>query len=128
MARKTAAQKAPLRQKLKRMAKERPPVKDEAGRTAWKPEKVIERIRVGMLVSRFERQALGELKAGKKVAVSERQMTMMDYLTGKALLERVIPKAEAPKELALTGNVNVIIRDATRPPEGYQRKKVAGGG
>ena len=126
MARKTAAQKAPLRAKLRRMAKARPEVKTNSGQTAWKPEKVIERIRVGMLVSRFERQALGELKTGKKAPPGERAMAMMDFLAGKALLERCIPKAERIDH-TLSGAVTVVIRDATKPPPGYERKKAISG-
>ncbi len=82
---------------------------------SWTPEIVRDRIRIGMIVSRMEQHALGELKGAKR-------MTETQITAGTKLLERCIPKAQAPIDVAVSGTIIVEERDPTRRPADYHRK------
>ncbi len=110
----------------------------------WTPEKVRERIRISMIVSRLQRQALGQLEGfdlikrpvvtrGKQakdrqgnpkfeLIVRSKAMSRAELASSIALLDRCIPKAQAPLDIALNGNITVIRRDPTQRPAGYHRK------
>jgi hypothetical protein len=110
----------------------------------WTPEKVRERIRIGMIVHRLEQQALGKMRGHqiykvpliregqivkgedgkplKETRIRSKAMTPIEYHAAVALLSTLIPKAEAPKDINLRGNITVIRRDPTQRPEGYKRR------
>jgi hypothetical protein len=79
-----------------------------------------ERIRLGCLLYRLEAQALGDLP--KRGAMA---MTMAQQDAAKYLVDKLVPKAVAPVDLNLQGNMTVVFRDPTRRPEGYKRKGAA---
>jgi hypothetical protein len=64
----------------------------------WTPERVRERIRIGLIADRLDKQALNELDA---------DMTDAQLAAAKFLMERVVAKAEAPRQL----NVNLSLSD-----------------
>lgn len=66
---------------------------------AWTPERVRERIRTGLLVSRLEKQALNELK--------DEEMTALQQDAAKYLVSLIVPRAEAAKNI----NVNLSLSD-----------------
>lgn len=117
MARKNAAQKAPLREKLQEAARKR-------GRPKgfWTPEIVRNRIKIGLIAARLENQALGEFDSRKRRGFDS-PMTGAQLSAGLALLDKCIPKAVSPEETGKPTTINLIIRDPRIRPEGYQRKK-----
>lgn len=110
----------------------------------WTPEIVRQRIRVSMIVNRLEKQALGLLdgyqvykrpmirrgkwakdRQGKpkyEQVVRFNGMTPTQLVAATALLDRCLPKAQAPLDVSLQGNISVVVRDPTARPEGYHRK------
>lgn len=123
------------------MAARKPP---KNGRP-YVPEKVRERIRLGMLIYRMQAQALGELdnkwevcrrpvvkdgkvlldEAGKPAIEFYRRskaMTSLQFAAAQALVNKCLPNAEAPKDINLSGSVTVIDRDPSDRPKGYQRR------
>jgi hypothetical protein len=89
----------------------------------WTPEKVRQRIRVGLLKSRLERQALGTLKADAKAA-GNRPMDAIQLRAAMYLVDKVIPNAQAAIDVTLGGTIIVEERDPTARPNGYQRRRL----
>jgi len=87
----------------------------------WTPEKVRERIRIGLIVGRLERQALGELDPRRKKG-ADSAMTNAQLTAAIALMDRCLPKAQAPLDLNVAGSITVVRRDPTQRPADYQRK------
>lgn len=119
---------------------------------AWTPEKVRQRIKVGLIANRLERHALGLLKPRVETIVAEvhqkkgrkylyradgapvlkfieyerlvdQAMTPSQIKAAEALLDRCIPKAQDPVDLNLGGNVTVVFRDPTNRPANLQRER-----
>lgn len=110
---------------------------------AWTPEKVRERIRVGLLVSRIEKQALGLnkdfevydyplIKNGRwlkdrkgnpryEKRVRPKGMTPLQLAAANALLDKCIPKAQ--DVLEVNGNVTVVFRDPTQRPANLSKAR-----
>ena len=116
MARKTKATAAPLRRKLALAAAKRP-----APRRVDIKSVTLERLRIGTIMGRLEKQALGELSSRRKQGMDS-AMTLAQQDAAKFLVSLVIPKAEAPKQLDLGGNITVVMRDPRDRPPGYKRK------
>jgi hypothetical protein len=111
---------------------------------AWTPDKVRERIQIAQIALRLEKQALGKLdgfqlverpmvkngqvakdrkgNAKTELVVRSTSMTPAQIAAASMLLDRCIPKAQAPLDIALNGNITVIRRDPTQRPAGYHRK------
>jgi hypothetical protein len=62
----------------------------------WTPERVRERIRVGLIARRLNDQALGTL-----------EMSDGSRDAAKYLMSLVVPKAEAPREVNVTGSITL---------------------
>jgi hypothetical protein len=63
----------------------------------WTPEIVKRRIRVGVLLKRLKDHALGKVEMSPQQAASAR-----------FLIERIIPKAEADKNLNVNGSLTLF--------------------
>ena len=80
-------------------------------------ESVLKRIKTSQLVNRLQDHALGTLRGppteehpeGKLIEMSKAQVSAAVFL-----IERTLAKAEAPKNLNLTGGITVQIVDPTR--------------
>jgi hypothetical protein len=112
---------------------------------AWTPEKVRERIRIGSIVSRLEKQALGLLEGeqivkrpliidgqlqrdenGKprtEVYLRSIGMTGPQLTAAIKLLDRCLARAQAPLDVALSGSIIVEEIDPTIRGENYQRRR-----
>jgi hypothetical protein len=122
MARPTKKSAAGLRAKLKAAAKKRGHRQDMSklnrhpakvpDKTRFTHEITKDRIRLGLLLGRIEQHGLGELK----------KMPPTQLAAAQYLVDKIIPKAVAPQQLQVSGNITVIRRDPTARPEGYQRK------
>ena len=98
----------------------------------WTPEKVRERIRLSMIVRRLDKQALDELQPQMRTVLNDQgekvrklvptTMSRAAMIAAIALIDRCIPKAEAPKDINLNGSITVIERDPSDRPKGYQRR------
>lgn len=73
----------------------------------WTPEIVRERIRTSKLVERLIKHSLGEVEMSPQQAASLR-----------FAIERVIPRAEAPKQLDITGRLTLdqLLTEALNVP------------
>jgi hypothetical protein len=87
----------------------------------WTPEKVRDRIRIGLIMSRLEKQALAELDPKAKKG-ADSAMTPAQMQAAIALMHKCLPNAEAPRDINLNGNITVIDRDPTQRPDGYERR------
>lgn len=152
MARPTKKSAAKLRAKLKAAAKRRKHAQPLSQREPTPVDKsrftheiTKERIRLGVLLARIEKQALGELRghelyerpkeAWGKVslnkdgtpkmitAVRSTEMTPLQLAAAQYLVDKIVPKAEAPKQLELSGSITVIDRDPTQRPAGYDQRR-----
>lgn len=76
-------------------------------------EQVLERIKLSNLVTRLQKNALRQLRNPNN---PEEILTMSEGEIRSAifLIERKLAKAEAPKNLNLTGGITVQIVDPTR--------------
>jgi hypothetical protein len=115
---------------------------------AWTPEKVRERIRIGLIVLRLENQALGNLekeqivtrplirdgkliydengKPATEVRLRSIAMTAAQLTAALTLVDRCLPKPQAPLEVALAGTIIVNVRDPTAEnPHGTRRRRTA---
>lgn len=78
-------------------------------------EQVLERIKLSQLVNRIQLNALGELKSpndkDKTVEMTDGQLRSAIFL-----IERKLAKAEAPRNLNVSGEINLIelIKEAGR--------------
>lgn len=70
-----------------------------ARKTAWTPQKVRERIRVGLLLNRLRDHILG------KVEMSQSQVDAAKYLVSQSI-------GSPPKSVELSGTVNHVNYDA----------------
>jgi hypothetical protein len=68
-----------------------------ARKRTWTPEIVRRRIQTAMLLKRLHSSALGEI-----------QMDPVQAANARFLFERMVPKAEAPKDLNIQGEIKVI--------------------
>jgi len=100
------------------MAARKPP---KNGRP-WTPQKVRERIRIGLIASRLEKHALGQLKEDAKRAI-DRPMSDNGIKAAIALFDRCIPRAQATQDVTHSGTIIVQERDPTQRPDGYQRRR-----
>jgi len=107
MARPTKASAAALRSKLKAAAAKRGRPKG-----AKHYEITKDRIRLSLLLGRLEKHGLGELK----------KMDRGQQISAMYLVDKLIPKAEAPKDINLNGTIIVRERDPTQRPPGYHRR------
>lgn len=82
-------------------------------------ERVKEQIRTAQLLNRLQADAFGELKTPKGEVY---ELSPGRRISIMWLLERVIPKAQAPLDVALSGNITVVRRDPTQRPADYHRK------
>lgn len=80
---------------------------------------MLERIRLSQLVSRLQDFALGTLKnrPGASCEMSKSQVSAACFL-----IERRLARAQAPLDVALSGNITVVRRDPTQRPADYHRK------
>lgn len=62
----------------------------------WTPERVRERIRTGLLLRRLQDHALGSV-----------EMTKSQVAAAEFLLSRIAPRAEAPRNLNVTGTLTL---------------------
>ena len=120
MARPTKKSAAQLRGKLKEAAKKRP----KPARRLDLPSITLERLRIGALMARLEKHALGELSSRRKQGFDS-AMTVAQQQAAQHLISLVIPKAELPPEESNRSVINVIVRDPRDRPEGYARKGAA---
>lgn len=66
---------------------------------AWTPQIVRDRIRTSMLINRLEKQALAEL--------GNEKMDSLQQDAAKYLVSLVVPKAEADKNIHLSGQLTL---------------------
>jgi hypothetical protein len=92
-------------------------------------ELVIKRIRTGALVDRLQKHALGTLRfptggaGGSKRGESKPGvMTESQVRAAAFLIERTIARAQAPLNVAMSGDIIVEERDPTQRPADYHRK------
>jgi hypothetical protein len=75
-----------------------------ARKRTWTPEVVRQRIRVSMLMKRLEDHATGKLE------MSPQQAKSLHFA-----IDRVIPRAEAPKDINLHLSLEELIAASMRP-------------
>jgi len=110
----------------------------------WSPEIVKQRISITKIAKRLNDHILGldrqeevyhrilthegqvvmdeDGKPKRYKAVRSKAMTAQQVQAAIALLGKILPNAEAPKDINLTGNITVIRRDPTHRTLGYHRK------
>lgn len=88
----------------------------------WTPEKVRERIKVGLIKSRLERQALGVLKPEAKAA-GNRPFDAISLRAATYLLDKCLPNAQAAIDVTHSGSIIVEEIDPTQRDGTYSGRK-----
>jgi hypothetical protein len=89
---------------------------------------VTDRIKVSHLVNILQRNGLGQLRKSVRDPVTGKRRKVPYFLEDSQvrsaifLIDRVLPRATAPQDVNLLGNVTVVFDDPTQRPAGYKRR------
>lgn len=76
----------------------------------WTPEIVKQRIRATKLMQRLQNHAFGTLKNSVNGEEVPAEMTDSQIKAAVFLLERLVPRAEAKKEVGLSGSLTTVVQ------------------